>query len=810
MSTNKLKTICILLPFLFPFALFANTIYDGDTQRFFQPDHTVIFVRLFGEYPVIYGESVDGYTLVKDNASGWYCYAVVKKNGLDLAPSLRYVQGGQPSFMLSKHLRRSASVDEKRLTEFKAANPAPETGALHKAAGITTGVYTRRSGTINGCVLLIDFPDRPSTIPVSEIQNFLTKQNYSGGGNNGSVRDFYFDCSSGRMNFIPTTTVQYFRAPKAFTYYNTSNTTETELIKATLQYFDPTIDFSKFDNNHSGHTDGMNIFYSGDGPNFNDPLWPHSGWYGGTEKYDGVAIQNYEMTDIGTQLGLYVFCHENGHMLFNFPDCYGCGDMVGLMGSRPNDLNPIPDCEVFTEDEGWIDVVDFDNTSMGTFRAIKNPFYAFRYKNPNKANEYYMWVNRKNEGRWSVLTGKGIEAFHFDASVRINAPPTLPLCLAVVEADGQNRLASTNWPTPGSKPTDFYYATNNAALTSSSNPNSNWNNNSASGLSITNISAISDTMTFTIGAASTGTQKMLYVVRGQGSGAFTSGQNVQIVAGATPAGKVFKCWRGDGTIISDRMSPTTNITIPAWNPVVVAAYRDTGLPVIDTYIMWKTPYAEYRIHDGYFYDDGGPSGNYSAKFDGTVTFYPLTQANKLQMTFESFSVETLRGGSVVDAMTIYNGNNTGLKPVGQDTGNSAPPAITSTATDGSITVTFHSDSMTQAAGWKAHITELQTVTAFKPNEKDYIKSVRVINSKIFITFPLSDNIIPKKSHCTISLLQLNGKKIKTVFDQDVFYSNQRVVIDLKRVFNTPLVQGIYLLKMDFAGVIQTLPFLLPH
>ena len=216
---------------------------------------------------------------------------------------------------------------------------------------------------------------------------------------------------------------QYFHAPKTFTYYNTSSATATELIKATLQYFDSTVDFSKFDNNHAGHIDGMNIFYAGNAPQFRRPLWPHSGSYGGTEKYDGIPYTNYEMTDIGTQLGLYVFCHENGHMLFGFPDCYGCGDMVGLMGSRPNDHNPIPDCEVFTQDQGWIDVVDFDNTSTGTFKAIKNPFYAFRYKNPNKANEYYLWVNRKNEGRWSVLTGKGIVAYHFDASVRTSNAP---------------------------------------------------------------------------------------------------------------------------------------------------------------------------------------------------------------------------------------------------------------------------------------------------------------------------------------------------------------------------------------------------
>jgi hypothetical protein len=568
------------------------------------------------------------------------------------------------------------------------------------------------------------------------------------------------------------------------------------------------VDFSKFDNNHTGRTDGMNIFYAGNGPTFGDPLWPHSGSYGGTEKYDGISIQNYEMTDIGTQLGLYVFCHENGHMLFGFPDCYGCGDMVGLMGSRPNDLNPIPDCEVFTEDQGWIDVVDFDNTSTGTFRAIKNPFYAFRYKNPNKANEYYMWANRKNEGRWSVLTGKGIEIFHFDASVRGNAPPTLPLCLQALEADGQNRLVSTNWPTPGSKPTDFFYSANNTALTASSTPNSNWNNNTASGLSITNISAISDTMTFTIGTAGAGAQKTLYVVRGQGSGQFTSGQSAAIVAGAAPAGKVFKCWRSDGAAVSDLMSPTANITIPAaWNPVVVAAYRDTGLPVIDTCIMWKTPYAEFRVHDTYFYDDGGPAGNYGGNFDGTTTFYPLTKGNALQMMFESFAVSA---GASASVLKIFNGNNAALKPVGQYSGSAVPPALVSTAPDGSITVTFHSDTINRTAGWKAHIVEqVSSALVFRQVAKDRAFSMDMAGPRITVRFASPDNAPIKTRRCLITLFQINGKKIKTVYDGSVGAADPKIAFDLDRVFSGPLAHGMFLLKADIDGTELAAPFLMP-
>ena len=101
-------------------------------QRFFQPDRLAIDVRLFGGYPAIYGESIDGYTLVKDNASDWYCYAVIKDGGADLALPNIMCREGCRHFTLSKHLRRNAAVDEKRIADFAAANPVPQINALYK------------------------------------------------------------------------------------------------------------------------------------------------------------------------------------------------------------------------------------------------------------------------------------------------------------------------------------------------------------------------------------------------------------------------------------------------------------------------------------------------------------------------------------------------------------------------------------------------------------------------------------------------------------------------------------------------------
>jgi hypothetical protein len=46
--------------------------------------------------------------------------------------------------------------------------------------------------------------------------------------------------------------------------------------------------------------------------------------------------------------------------------------------------------------------------------------------------------------------------------------------------------------------THLYYSGNNSTFNNSSNPSSKWNDNSSSGISITNISAAGDDMTITV------------------------------------------------------------------------------------------------------------------------------------------------------------------------------------------------------------------------------------------------------------------------------------------------------------------------
>jgi M6 family metalloprotease-like protein len=82
-------------------------------------------------------------------------------------------------------------------------------------------------------------------------------------------------------------------------------------------------------------------------------LWPHAGFVG--EMMDSVILVRYQMTNLTDNFSLGTFVHENGHMIFGWPDLYYFGDycMMGT-GSSESPHNPVPPNDLFRADQGWI------------------------------------------------------------------------------------------------------------------------------------------------------------------------------------------------------------------------------------------------------------------------------------------------------------------------------------------------------------------------------------------------------------------------------------------------------------------------
>jgi hypothetical protein len=302
-----------------------------------------------------------------------------------------------------------------------------------------------------------------------------------------------------------------------------------------LDALDDEVDYSLFDNDGDGRTEAISIVYAGEAKEWGQGLWPHAG--GLNETRDGVRLSRYQMTALSTRFALYVFVHEVGHMLFGWPDLYGFGNYC-VMGNGSSTTNPVGINDFYRADQGWIPLIDITSGMNARFYANVNAG-GYRFANPERPAEAFFWSNVQNMDRWSTLRGNGLVVLHFDGDLRTNDPPN-PLSLAVVQADGQRELDRTMWPEPGSEQADFYTASGNKELSASTNPSSDWNDGSASGLRLHDVSPSAQSMTFAVG---TGTPDPGIGGAGGTAGAPTGGGPGAGMAGSTAAGS---CGAGAG------------------------------------------------------------------------------------------------------------------------------------------------------------------------------------------------------------------------------------------------------------------------
>ncbi len=358
--------------------------------------------------------------------------------------------------------------------------------------------YSAPKGKIYGLTLLVDFSDQPAPVTKEEISDWLNKEGFNRDGCKGSVRDYYLDVSNGQLDFT-NEVFGWYRAKHPKSYYEglQGYSGSDILVKEVFEYFDAQVDFSRYDNDHDGITEAINIVYAGPGVKWGQGLWPHAG--GSNEVRDGVLLQKHQMTDMPGKFSLYVFVHENGHMVFGWPDLYWYGDYC-TMGNRANDWNPVAINDFYRADQGWIPFEDVTAEDLGKMTTEPGE-KCYRLKNPNRpTQEGLVWSYVKNTGRNAALTGSGILMQHYDFSIGANSAANA-LGLRIVHADSKgNAIDPENdqWPSPGSRAGAFFSGTY-SAFSDALYPAIRWYNGSATGLNFTNVSVSGNTLSFCLG-----------------------------------------------------------------------------------------------------------------------------------------------------------------------------------------------------------------------------------------------------------------------------------------------------------------------
>lgn len=500
--------------------------YNGKLFSFHNPDGSEITVRGWGNQFVASFETLDGYTVTKDPQSGFYHYATLSEDRERLMPSSTPVGAADPrSIGLPKHVRPSratmraraaAALDTpnaKRRWEERREQQRNKLKALADNEDITQSHFAGEphfvgtTGNYLGLCLLVQFPDVPATLTQSQVDEFCNKIGYNGFGNNGSVYDYFLAVSDGKLHYNNVVTA-YYTTQHPRSYYTDPNIVQgiraRELIVEALTSLKTSgFDFSALSSDSAGYIHALNVFYAGNCVNnWAEGLWPHS-----TSLAAPFAVTStkkffdYQITETGTQLTLGTFCHENGHMICDFPDLYdydydskGVGH-YSLMAYGGSDINP-PQVDAYLKDiVGWTSKLTTLTEGMTvTLPAGKNEFLIHR----NNANEYFIIENRQQTSRDASLPDAGLAIWHVDRLGSNNnneMTSSKHYELSLEQFDNRFDL-ERNVNYGDSK--DLYGGAIASKFGVATVPSSNWWDGTASGLEIEQISKPSPVMTIKI------------------------------------------------------------------------------------------------------------------------------------------------------------------------------------------------------------------------------------------------------------------------------------------------------------------------
>ncbi len=496
------------------------TPFSGKTFTFTQPDGTKIKVRGWGDQHYAVFETLDGYTVVKNPSTGFFEIAQLSNDGTRLEPAPG-PQGNldgtrvrvQPGLRINREAARArGSEGALRLGGRRCDQRREQRKSLARAARALGGpalAPPQRAtvGDFVGLCLLIDFSDEPGTISRDEVDNFCNQQGYSGFGNSGSVSDYFRDNSIGRCRYT-NIVADYYRAQHPKSFY-TDPTIEQgvrarQLIVEALTHLQANnFDFSPLTADSGGFVYAMNVYYAGEVVNnWAEGLWPHA-WHLATPVVlaPGKSAFDYQFTDMSQQLTLGTFCHENGHMLCDYPDLYDYGSEssgVGaycLMcaGGNINEKNPTHISAYLKRLSGWArNVTAIQHNQQVDLASGENDFAMFA----KNSGEYFIVENRRKSGRDVSLPDEGLAIWHVDEDGSNNNEQMTPgqhYELSLEQADADFRLETSRYHLGDS--TDLYGQENNRFADSTS-PSSKWWDGTASNLDIFEIAAPGAMMRF--------------------------------------------------------------------------------------------------------------------------------------------------------------------------------------------------------------------------------------------------------------------------------------------------------------------------
>ncbi len=431
--------------------MFAHaTPADPAPAKVTQPDGTTVTVQLHGDEFFNYLTTLDGYTVVK-NEAGYYTYA--RLDGNQLVASDRIARDNRTAADKAYLAGVSKGLTSKDQVE-RGAKLLNQRNNLIR--GIGHGGHMDYS-KFRGLIILINYTDRKfddyvpwNYTPIDFYEAMINSHDYIGytlpAGTKiecmGSVRDYYYDNSF--QQFDPHFDILGpVDVPFACTDAHQFNCDS--IFFAALEALDPDVDFSQYDTDEDGTADMVFFLVAGHGSDYSandrDYLWPHMKNFTESPVLDGVNFKLYacstNMTgeenefyiNYNNVAGIGTICHEFSHCL-GLPDFYDA-DGVGSGGTNlthpmtwsvmasgfknNNGRNPAGYSLFERYALGFAQPVLIEGEGTITVPALEKSNTGYRMNTANEG-EYFIIENRQRVKWDKNLAGPGMLIWRVDST----------------------------------------------------------------------------------------------------------------------------------------------------------------------------------------------------------------------------------------------------------------------------------------------------------------------------------------------------------------------------------------------------------
>lgn len=430
-----------------------------------QPDGSVLTVMLRGDENFHYTSTEDGQPLVQ-RADGAYCYATLDSNGkltasAQVAHDVESRGAAELSFLnyytaesqkvRSLGMERAKQRNARRMARLANRGVVDASGkpVRRVMAGATGGEGIGVTGKRKGLVILVNFKDKKmqSKHTQAEWNDYFNKVGYNKYGNNGSVHDYFYAQSYGKLDLefdvIGPVTVSKNMASYGANDAQGNDIDPAGMIKEAceLAYAKEKMDMSQYDWDGDGAVDQVYVIYAGYGEAAGgeaNTIWPHE-WdiQGGGYSLvlGGQRIRTYACSSelnggYGTDIsGIGTACHEFSHCM-GIPDFYdtaggGCFGMdawdlmdygsYGGDGYEPTGYNTY---EKWVS--GWIEpTILTEPCYIENMKPLSDAPEACVVFNEANKNEYYIFENRQLKGTDVALPNHGMLVIHVDYDQKV-------------------------------------------------------------------------------------------------------------------------------------------------------------------------------------------------------------------------------------------------------------------------------------------------------------------------------------------------------------------------------------------------------